>query len=78
MNKNNTDFKIWFAYVVDLYSKGFLNCPTLGHDPDRIYKWYTPTEQQIKSFVHDEKVVAMYKKLYDEGYTPQYAFDVMD
>lgn len=75
--KENTDWETWWCLVIEVYQYGFYDAPMFGGDPDVVYKWFTPTEQNVKDFVSDERVKALYKRCYEAGDDPHYAFEAM-
>lgn len=77
--KANTPFEEWWGLVLECYADGFLDCPTLGANPNRLYSWWKPSPEQIESFRNDKLVKDKYaKECYEAGDNPGFALDSMD
>ncbi len=79
LTKENSNFDGWFSEVIRLYSLGTLDVPMTALKGKMPF-WehlHVPTEEETKEYSEDQRIIDLYKDLYEQRIIPSHAIDLM-
>lgn len=77
ITKNNTDFKIWYKLILDLYKNAYYAVPSYSDSDVVKITLVLPNNDDVKRFQEDMSVLNVLFNLYDLEFCPSMAFSLV-
>ncbi len=79
LTKEDSNFSEWLEVVFRIYTLGCIDVPMTALR-GKMPWWevlYIPTLEMVDKYRKDERIIGLYRELYDDGETPSVAIDLM-
>jgi hypothetical protein len=79
LTKEDSNFSEWLEVVFKIYTLGTIDVPMTACG-GKMPWWeilYIPTAEMVENYRKDERIIGLYRELYDDGKTPSIAIDLM-